>query len=134
MLKTLRSFLKWVGVGLCLALLSGCGNSGAKHALVGAWQASDGTVFIFRDDGTFTGRDYVNRRIFGSWVSLDAERIGFQSLMHAGVYLPQYAEVTPQGMRYAYSDGSRFVEAAKIDPAEALDLTLAARLNIKDPR
>jgi len=133
MLKTLRSILKRVGVGLCLALLSGCGNPGAKHALVGAWEAADGTVFIFREDGTFTGRDYVNRRIFGSWVILDAERIGFQSLMHAGVYLPQYAEVTPQGMRFAYSDGSRFVEAVKMDPAEALDLTLAARLNIKDP-
>ena len=111
-----------------------CATDHPAHKLAGSWEADDGTIFIFREDGTFIGRDYINRRIFGSWVALDPERIGFQSLMHAGVYLPQYAEVTPRGMRYAYSDGSRFVDAVAMDPSQALGLVLAARLNIKDPR
>lgn len=103
-----------------------------KHPLVGAWHASDSTVFIFRNDGTFVGRDYMNRRIFGNWVELDESHIGFQTLMHAGGYLPQYAEVTPDGMRYAYSDASRFVDAVKMEPADAARQIRAAPLNKND--
>jgi len=119
---------------LCLIGVSGCVKVKPPHPLVGSWKASDGTVFVFRKDGTFIGRDYVNRRIFGNWVELDGSRIGFQTLMHASAYAPQYAEVTPDGMRYAYSDGSRFVKAKRLGFAKALEEIGASPVDKNDFR
>jgi hypothetical protein len=114
---------------LCLVGLSGCIKVKPPHPLVGSWEASDGTVFVFRKDGTFVGRDYVNRRIFGNWVELDGSRIGFQTLMHTSAYAPQYAETAPGGMRYAYSDGSRFVNAKRLSGAKAMKKIAAAPID-----
>ena len=121
---------------LCFFLLAptGCVKVKPPHPLVGSWKASDGTVFVFRKDGTFIGRDYVNRRIFGNWVELDGSRIGFQTLMHASAYAPQYAEITPDGMRYAYSDGSRFVKAKRLGFAKALEEIGASPVDKNDFR
>ena len=129
-------FGKSVAVALffCLIGLSGCVKVKPQHPLVGSWQASDGTVFVFRKDGTFVGRDYVNRRIFGNWVELDGSRIGFQTLMHTSAYAPQYAETTPGGMRYAYSDGSRFVNAKRLSAAKAMEKITAAPIDKNDFR
>jgi hypothetical protein len=102
-----------------------------KHALVGCWQAEDSTVFVFRDDGTFIGRDFRGRRIFGNWVGLNKEQIGFQSLMHGSFYSPQYAEVTSSGMRYAYSDSPGFIDALSVDPITADRQISLAKLNQK---
>ena len=118
----------------CLIGLSGCVKVKPQHPLVGSWQASDGTVFVFRKDGTFVGRDYVNRRIFGNWVELDGSRIGFQTLMHTSAYAPQYAETTPGGMRYAYSDGSRFVNAKRLSAAKAMEKITTAPIDKNDFR
>jgi len=118
----------------CLMGLSGCIKVKPQHPLVGSWQASDGTVFVFRKDGTFVGRDYVNRRIFGNWVELDGSRIGFQTLMHTSAYAPQYAETTPSGMRYAYSDGSRFVNAKRLSAAKAMEKITNAPIDKNDFR
>jgi len=118
----------------CLMGLSGCIKVKPQHPLVGSWQASDGTVFVFRKDGTFVGRDYVNRKIFGNWVELDGSRIGFQTLMHTSAYAPQYAETTPSGMRYAYSDGSRFVNAKRLSAATAMQKITTAPIDKNDFR
>lgn len=129
-------FGKSVAVALffCLIGLSGCVKVKPLHPLVGSWEASDGTVFVFRKDGTFVGRDYMNRRIFGNWVELDGSRIGFQTLMHTSAYAPQYAEATTRGMRYAYSDGSRFVNARRLNAAKAMEKITAAPIDKNDFR
>jgi len=100
-----------------------------KHALVGCWKAKDSTVFVFRNDGSFIGRDFHGRRIYGSWSALNERQIGFQSLFHTGFYDPQYAEVTQTGMRYAYADSSGFIECVSIDRDTAMKLVESASLN-----
>jgi len=100
-----------------------------KHPLVGCWEARDSTVFIFRDDGTFIGRDYQGWKIFGSWVSLNDFQIGFQSLFHTGHYAPQYAEITRTGMRYAYADSPGFIQCVRTDPETAARRVALASLN-----
>jgi hypothetical protein len=97
--------------------------------LLGCWEAKDSTVQIFRKDGSFIGRDFHGRRIFGAWSELNKSQIGFQSLYHSGSYNPQYAEVTNTGMRYAYADGAGFADCIKIDLPTALLKVNSASLN-----
>jgi hypothetical protein len=93
-----------------------------KHALEGGWLADDGTVFLFRPDGTFHGYDFRHREIWGNWVSLSKERIGFQSLLHDSFYNPQYALVDPtdkEQMDYIVTGGTHFIRAERISAGEA---------------
>lgn len=94
----------------------------SHHRLVGAWLASDGTIFHFRSDGTFHGIDYRKREIWGNWVTLSNSRIGFQSLLHDSFYQPQYAiirEADSDKMDYIVTGGVHFIAASRIDPAKA---------------
>lgn len=93
-----------------------------EHVLVGAWQASDGTVFIFRKDGTFHGYDFRKREIWGNWVTLSPSRIGFQSLLHDSFYRPQYAiidKADKDTMNYIVTGGTTFIEATRLEVAKA---------------
>lgn len=93
-----------------------------RHVLVGGWKADDATIFVYRNDGTFHGVDWRQREIWGNWVKLSDERIGFQSLMHASYYNPQYAIVGKSDanrMDYIISDGTRFISATRIEAEEA---------------
>lgn len=116
--------------GLALIVLAGCATRAKpapeppppRHALVGSWLARDDTVFVFRDDGTFVGVDVRRREIWGNWVTLDAARIGFQSLMHDASYRPQYAVISaenPARMDYIVTGGTHFIPALRIGPDEA---------------
>ncbi len=92
------------------------------HKLEGGWLASDGTVFVFRTDGTFHGIDLRFNEIWGNWVTLSDERIGFQSLLHASFYNPQYAIIDSADqnrMDYIVSDGDHFISAKRIPVEEA---------------
>jgi hypothetical protein len=91
------------------------------HPLVGAWLATDGTVFRFREDGTFVGIDYRAREIWGNWVRVNESRIGFQSLFHRGQYAPQYAVISdnPNVMNYIYSQSDNFIKAERITDKDA---------------
>ena len=102
-----------------------------NHILVGCWQGSDSTVIIFRNDHTFVGRDYLGRRIWGSWSVLNDKQIGFQALYHSGSYAPEYAEITPTGMRYACPDNDGFIGCKPIDFDTAAKLVDSATLNQK---
>jgi hypothetical protein len=96
----------------------------SRHALEGGWLGDDGTVFLFKSDGTFHGYDMHNTEIWGNWVSLSDERIGFQSLMHNSYYAPQYAIVDTADndqMDYIIAGGTSFIHAKRlsVDKAEA---------------
>jgi hypothetical protein len=108
---------------------SGCVSSvspplAETHALVGGWKATDDTIFVFRNNGTFHGLDWHDREIWGNWVSLAPNRIGFQSLTHDSFYNPQYAVISEDKniMNYIVTGGTRFIEAERIaiDEAETI--------------
>ena len=93
-----------------------------KHALVGAWLATDGTIFNFHDDGTFHGIDFRKKEIWGNWVTLSPARIGFQSLLHDSSYQPQYAIIDPKNkneMDYIVTGGTNFIHAKRIATEKA---------------
>lgn len=90
-----------------------------QHPMAGSWLATDDTIFTFRNDGTFVGKDCHGILIWGNWTKLDKARIGFQSLRHKSFYKPQFAVITPEGMQYAVSDGDRFIRAVRISDSEA---------------
>ncbi len=121
--KILSSLL--IGVAI-LFTLSGCTSSGRcvfakSHTLVGAWKASDDTLFIFRNDGSFYGVDWKDHEIWGNWVQLSPKRIGFQSLRHDSFYNPQYAVISENkdAMSYIITGGTRFIKARRIKEKEA---------------
>ena len=92
------------------------------HVLAGGWIADDGTIFLFRSNGSFHGVDCRNKEIWGNWVVLSDQRIGFQSLMHDSFYRPQYAIVNPKNkgsMDYIVTGGTRFIHARRISPEDA---------------
>ena len=96
----------------------------AEHVLVGAWLATDGTIFIFRADGTFHGFDCAHKEIWGSWVTLSASRVGFQSLLHDRSYRPQYAIIDKtdrDAMDYIITGGTSFIHAKRIPLTKAED-------------
>jgi hypothetical protein len=115
--------------GFTLALLlSGCAHVHpcrlfeADHLIEGAWQATDKTVFIFRHDGTFHGVDYRSREIWGSWVKLSDNRVGFHSLLYDRSYSPQYAVVDPEDrnhMDYIMTGKIKFIETHRMKLADA---------------
>ncbi len=105
------------------------------HVLQGAWLADDGTIFIFRPDGTFHGVDFRRREIWGNWVKLSDQRIGFQSLLHDSYYNPQYAIIDANdanAMDYIVTGGNNFIRAKRIPPTEAqfaVDLIIAPEIH-----
>jgi hypothetical protein len=107
-------------------VFSGCASPGSRphaqrHLLVGAWKAADDTIFIFRNDGTFHGVDCHKIEIWGNWVSLAPNRIGFQSLRHDSFYKPQYAVISKNenAMNYIVTGGTRFIKAERITIKQA---------------
>jgi hypothetical protein len=107
---------------LAAALLTACAPVRDPHPLEGGWLADDGTVFVFRPDGTFHGYDFRRREIWGNWVALSPARIGFQSLLHDSFYDPQYAIIDATNsarMDYIVTGGNHFIGARRVDPAEA---------------
>jgi hypothetical protein len=106
-----------------------------KHPMVGAWLATDGSIFDFRDDGTFHGIDSGKNEIWGNWVVLSPTRIGFQSLRRDSSYQPQYAIIgtgTPDEMDYIVAGGTDFIHAKRIptDKANtAIDLVVEPQLH-----
>jgi hypothetical protein len=93
-----------------------------RHILVGSWKATDGTIFMFRNDGTFHGIDYRSKEIWGNWVTLSEERIGFQSLLHDATYRPQYAVIDKTNtnlMHYIITGGTSFIDASRIPDNDA---------------
>jgi hypothetical protein len=121
--KILSSLLLGLAI---LFTLSGCTSSGRcvfakSHTLVGAWKASDDTLFIFRNDGSFYGVDWKDHEIWGNWVQLSPKRIGFQSLRHDSFYNPQYAVISNNEnvMNYIVTGGTRFIKAERITIKQA---------------
>lgn len=112
----------------------------SPHPLVGAWLASDGTIFDFRDDGTFHGIDFRKHEIWGNWVKLSETRIGFQSHLHTSFYHPQYAIIDRQSrdrMDYIVSDGNQFIQADRISREKAqaaIELLVEPNLPRPEPR
>ena len=109
-------------MALASLLVGACEPRRAGHALEGGWLADDGTVFVFRPDGTFHGYDFRKNEIWGNWVSLSRVRIGFQSLLHDSFYNPQYAildEMNHDRMNYIVTGGNNFIGARRVDPEEA---------------
>ncbi len=111
---------------LALVTLTSCEEprptADPTHSLVGAWLATDGTIFDFRSDGTFHGIDYAKREIWGNWIELSPARIGFQSLLHTTAYDPQYAIINqddPDSMDYIYANGNAFIPAQRISVESA---------------
>jgi hypothetical protein len=93
--------------------------------------ADDGTVFLFRPDGTFHGYDFRKREIWGNWVTLSNVRIGFQSLLHDSFYNAQYAILDATNrdrMDYIVTGGNHFIGAHRVTPEEA---AAAVRLVVK---
>lgn len=121
------NFLSVFILGVSVACgLSGCvtfcSEDGKRsHALIGAWKASDATIFVFRDDGTFHGLDWRKREIWGNWVELSPNRIGFQSLRHDSFYRPQYAVIggDKESMDYIVTGGTSFIHSERIPIKEA---------------
>jgi len=89
------------------------------HPLEGSWRSDDDTIFTFRHNGTFVGKDLRGILIWGNWVKIDGEKIGFQSLLHKSFYNPQYAVSTAEGMEYINSDSNNSIRAKKITESEA---------------
>lgn len=90
----------------------------APLTIVGWWRAEDDTIFHFRADGTFIGKDYVGRPIWGNWVDLGHQKYGFQSQFHMKEYAPQYAVVTgADRMKYAGSAAVVFIYSHRISEA-----------------
>ena len=122
MRRHLRSLI-FVSLILCLSACHPPATPGVPdHVLVGGWVADDGTIFLFRSDGSFHGVDWKKREIWGNWVGLSDQRIGFQSLMHSSFYNPQYAVINPKNkgsMDYIVSDGTRFISGRRIPPEDA---------------
>jgi len=114
---------------LLLVLLAFCSCS-QKKAIEGYWKAEDSTIFNFRHDGTFVGRDYEGVPIWGNWVDLGHDKFGFQSLFHMGSYQPQYAVVTSADtMKYVGTAGVVFIQTKRVseeDAAKVLDALFAA--------
>ena len=57
------------------------------------------------------------KEIWGNWVPLSEERIGFQTLMHKNYYRPQYAIIRKgdsDKMDYIVSDANYFIEAKRV--------------------
>ncbi len=116
-------------VGLIITLFCSCDQSQkhqttavSSHILEGGWLASDGTVFLFRADGTFHGFDFRHREIWGNWVTLSKERVGFQSLLHDSYYAPQYAIIANNDtnqMNYIVTGGTHFISAKRLSIEEA---------------
>lgn len=107
---------------LAAFLLTACEPPRGAHPLEGGWLADDGTVFVFRPDGTFHGIDWRKREIWGNWVTLSPSRIGFQSLLHDSFYNPQYAIINATNtarMDYIVTGGNNFIAARRVPPAEA---------------
>lgn len=112
--------------GLALVAVISCNTDSNKsstaHALVGAWQAEDKTVFLFRNDHSFHGIDFVGREIWGTWVELSDTRIGFQSLSYDSSYRPQYAIIRSEDsnqMDYINTGNISFTAAKRIEPEKA---------------
>lgn len=107
------------------------------HPMQGGWLGADGTVFHFRNDMTFHGYDFRHREIWGNWVVLSNERIGFQSLMHDSFYNPQYAFIQAedrQKMDYIVTSGKHFISAERIPDSEAISaINLMVRKNLHFP-
>ena len=63
-------------MALASLLVGACEPRRAGHALEGGWLADDGTVFVFRPDGTFHGYDFRKHEIWGNraWRSFQADR------------------------------------------------------------
>jgi hypothetical protein len=59
--------------------------------------------------------------IWGNWVSLAPNRIGFQSLRHDSFYKPQYAVISKNenAMNYIVTGGTRFIKAERITIKQA---------------
>lgn len=107
---------------LACLFLTACEPPRGAHPLEGGWLADDGTIFVFRPDGTFHGIDFRKREIWGNWVTLSPTRIGFQSLLHDSFYNPQYAiinETNAARMDYIVTGGNHFIGARRVSPAEA---------------
>jgi hypothetical protein len=126
--KSMKTFMHVLAV-LCVFFTASCERPvispdalEPKHALEGGWLANDGTVFLFRTDGTFHGYDFRKREIWGNWVSLSDVRIGFQSLLHDSFYNPQYAIIdiaNKDRMDYIVTGGTHFIPAKRISTADA---------------
>jgi hypothetical protein len=117
-----RRFALFAGFALASLLLAACAPTRGGHPLEGGWLADDGTVFVFRPDGTFHGYDFRKREIWGNWVTLSDARIGFQSLLHDSFYNPQYAIIDATNrdrMNYIVTGGNHFIDARRVDPGEA---------------
>lgn len=121
----MNQLLILVSVVVSLFGVISCEKSNAlepSHLLEGAWQAEDGTLFHFRNDGTFHGIDFRKREIWGNWVTLSETRIGFQSLLHDSYYSPQYAVIDKSSkdqMDYIVTGGTHFLHATRIPTAKA---------------
>lgn len=116
-------FSRFAGLLLAVFLLAGCERPREAHPLEGGWLADDGTIFVFRPDGTFHGIDWRKREIWGNWVTLSPARIGFQSLLHDSFYNPQYAIINATNtarMDYIVTGGDNFIRARRVDPQEAV--------------
>ena len=90
-----------------------------SHPIVGCWRATDSTLFVFRVDGSFVGRDSARRQIWGSWVALTKEKAGFQSLLYANAYAPQTARVRGDKMSYTMTPLFGAIDCVRITQAEA---------------
>ncbi len=118
----LKYFCHVITLGSLLVSCSPKDTAPAAHVLVGAWQAEDQTVFIFRDDHTFHGIDFRQIEIWGTWVKLSETRIGFQSLRYDGYYNPQYAIIHTNNfeqMDYINTGNPSFTAAKRIDLKKA---------------
>jgi hypothetical protein len=123
-------------------LTAGCSPRAVQvpHVLEGAWLASDDTIFIFRPDGTFHGIDCNEREIWGNWVRLSDERIGFQSLLHDQFYDPQYAIINATNrarMDYIVTGGTGFIDAQRIpvsDASRRVETVIRAQIHRPPPR
>lgn len=118
----IRALVKCACAVLAASWLAACQPPREAHPLEGGWLADDGTVFVFRPNGTFHGIDFRKREIWGNWVTLSPARIGFQSLLHDSFYNPQYAIINatdPARMDYIVTGGNHFIGARRVDPQEA---------------
>lgn len=118
----IKSLAQCASILLAALCLAACEPERGTHPLEGGWLADDGTVFVFRPDGTFHGYDWRRKEIWGNWVVLSPVRIGFQSLLHDSFYNPQYAIINatnPARMDYIVTGGTNFIGARRVPPQEA---------------